>query len=263
MGDTGSHSHRGSDRRCNMGDTGSHSHRGSDSHRCSYSHSYIPAYLPGNLLSHRSADFPGHWMTLLYWSLYGDRLGDYCAFFHGPCVTDIVHHSVCDCLAFGSGNRFTDSSGYITGDGGADRLGHCDALGNGDTLGDCTTGWDRDTSGYTGALGYTDTLWGLYGPRGLDRHRSTLFPCDGSAYGSRYSHRSDGSNGSYRSNGSNSSNSKSSLSCSQGSRRYTSSKSEELSISISISLGLGFSLSLTILGTNTQMCVTGSYVSDQ
>merc|ERR1719309_401780 len=190
----GSHS---SDRRCNMGDTGSHSDRGGNSH------SYIPAYLPGNLLSHRSADFPGHWMTLLYWSLYGDRLGDYCAFFHRPCVTDIVHHSVCDCLAFGSRNRFTDSSGYITGNGGADRLGHCDALGNGDTLGDCTTGWDRDTSRYTGALGYTDALWGLYSPRGLDRHRSTLFSCDGSAYGSRYSHRSNRTNGSNWSNMSN------------------------------------------------------------
>merc|ERR1712126_720498 len=105
-------------------------------------------------------------------------------------------------------------------------------------------------------------------------HRSAQFPCDGSAYGSRYSHRSDGSNstngsngsnrsdgsngsnGSNRSNGSNSSNSKSSLSCSQSSRRYTSSKSEELSISISISLGVGFSLSLNMMETS-------SYVSDQ
>merc|ERR1711881_428900 len=47
--------------------------------------------------------------------------------------------------------------------------------------------------------------------------------------------------------------------------RYTSRKAIELSISISISisLGLGFSLSLNMMETKTQMCVTGSYVSDQ
>merc|ERR1711881_592954 len=47
------------------------------------------------------------------------------------------------------------------------------------------------------------------------------------------------------------------------SRRYTSRKAIELSISISISLGVGFSLSLNMMETKTQMCVTGSYVSDQ